>query len=562
VSDAGNLARALAALAVDPGGLGGLVLRARAGPARAEVEAALARLPGLARRIHPDTPDAVLFGGLDVAASLASERQVRSNGLDAAPCRLVLPMAERTQPGLAARLGQLLDRGAGHSLIALDEGAEPDEAAPACLSERLAFFADLSGARAGEIDLSLPAPADLDAAATALARTALPEGAAGTLTTLAARFGIDSLRAPLLALRTARALAALDGAGVATDDHLREAAELVYPSRATQVPEAPPEEEDEEDEAPDQPEPDQAEGGDTDAARELPDDILVDAITARLPADLLDPSAGAAARRGPTAGAGAGQRQAGSKRGRPLPARPGRPDGRARIDPVATLRAAAPWQTLRREARGLGPGRVVVLPSDLHLARYETRRDRLLIFAVDASGSAALARLAEAKGAVELLLAQAYARRDQVALLAFRGTEAEALLPPTRSLVQAKRRLAGLPGGGGTPLAAGLVAAGEMATQARRHGLSPMLACLTDGRGNIGLDGQPGRAAALEDALAVARRLRAEGLPAMLIDTATRPGPTAAQVAAAMGARYLALPRADARRLSAAIGAAQDELAS
>ena len=555
------MGRALAALSLDPGGLGGLVLRARAGPARAAVEAALARLPGAARRIHPDTPDAVLFGGLDVAASLAAGRQVRSAGLDESPCRLVLPMAERTQPGLAAKLGQLLDRGAGHSLIALDEGAEPDEAAPAALAERLAFFIDLTETRAGDVDIALPAPADLDRARAALAQTALPDGAATTLTTLAARFGIDSLRAPLLALRAARALAALDGATTATDDHLREAAELVYPSRATQVPEAPPEEEEE---PPEQPEPEQeeTEGGDEDTAQGMPDEILVDAIMAQLPADLLDPSGSAAARRGPSAGAGAGQRQAGSRRGRPLPARPGRPDGRARIDPVATLRAAAPWQTLRREARGMGPGRVVVLPSDLHLARYETRRDRLLIFAVDASGSAALARLAEAKGAVELLLAQAYARRDQVALLAFRGTEAEPLLPPTRSLVQAKRRLAGLPGGGGTPLAAGLLAAGEMAAQARRHGLSPMLACLTDGRGNIALDGSPGRAAALEDALGVARRLRAEGLPAMLIDTATRPGPTAQQVAAAMGARYLALPRADAARLSAAIGAAQDDLAS
>ena len=93
------MGRALAALALDPGGLGGLVLRARAGPARAAFEAALARLPDAARRIHPDTPDAVLFGGLDVAASLAAGRQVQSAGLDAAPCRLVLPMAERTRAG-------------------------------------------------------------------------------------------------------------------------------------------------------------------------------------------------------------------------------------------------------------------------------------------------------------------------------------------------------------------------------------------------------------------------------------------------------------------------------
>jgi len=559
VSDGPDMGRALAALAVDPGGLGGLVLRARAGPARAAFEAALARLPGQARRIHPDMSDAVLFGSLDVAASLSSGRRVRSAGLGEAPGRLVLPMAERTQPGLAARLGQMLDAARGHSLIALDEGAEPDEAAPPALAERLAFHIDLTGTRAAEVDIALPAPADLDAARTAVAATALPEGAATTLTTLGARFGIDSLRAPLLALRAARALAALDGAAEATEDHLREAAELVYPSRATLVPEAeaPPED----DAPPPPPEEDATDGGEEEAAQDLPDEILVAAIAARLPAGLLDPDRGGTARRGPAANGGAGDRQAGQQRGRPLPARPGRPDGRARIDPVATLRAAAPWQTLRRAAQGAPPGQVIVRPSDIHLARYETRRDRLLIFVVDASGSAALARLAEAKGAVELLLAQAYAQRDQVALVAFRGAGAETLLPPTRSLVQAKRQLAALPGGGGTPLAAGLLAAGEMAAQARRQGLSPFLACLTDGRGNIALDGTPGREAALADARSVAARLRGDGVPTLLIDTAARPGPTAGEIAAAMGARYLALPRADAARLSAAIGAARDDLA-
>jgi magnesium chelatase subunit D len=100
-----------------------------------------------------------------------------------------------------------------------------------------------------------------------------------------------------------------------------------------------------------------------------------------------------------------------------------------------------------------------------------------------------------------------------------------------------------------------------MAAQARRQGLSPFLACLTDGRGNIALDGTPGREAALEDAHTVAARLRGGGLPALLIDTAARPGPQGAGIAAAMGARYLALPRADATRLSAAIGAARDDLA-
>lgn len=553
MSEPPDIGRALAALAVDPRGLGGLVLRARAGPARDAVEAALARLPGPARRIHPAIPDEALFGGLDVTASLAAGHAMRTEGLAAVPQRLVLTMAERTAPGLAARLGQILDLGSGHSLIALDEGASPDEAAPPALAERLAFHIDLTGARAGTV--ALPAPADLDAARARHPATTLPEGAAETLTALAARFGIDSLRAPLLALGAARALAALDGTAVATADHLREAAELVYPSRASQAPaEAPPESE---------PEPQGAERETPEEGREvaLPEEILVAAIAARLPAWLLDPARAGTARQAPSPGSGAGQRQIGARRGRPLPARPGRPDGRARIDAVATLRAAAPWQGQRRANAPEGGPRLRLVPDDLRFRRYESRRDRLILFAIDASGSAAVARLAEAKGAIELLLGQAYASRDQVALLAFRRTGAEALLPPTRALVQAKRRLAALPGGGGTPLASGLLAAGEMAAQARRHGLSPLLALLTDGRANIALDGTSGRSAAMSDAQTVARMLRAGGLPALVIDTSARPGPEAQEIAQALGGRYLALPRADARRLSAAIGAARDDLA-
>ncbi|MGL1479687.1 hypothetical protein ACSTI8_00115, partial [Vibrio parahaemolyticus] len=84
--------------------------------------------------------------------------------------------------------------------------------------------------------------------------------------------------------------------------------------------------------------------------------------------------------------------------------------------------------------RGAAPGdkRVRVRRDDLRIRRFENRAEATTIFAVDASGSAALTRLAEAKGAVELLLSEAYVKREQVALIAFRGTEAALLLPPTR----------------------------------------------------------------------------------------------------------------------------------
>jgi magnesium chelatase subunit D len=537
---------ALALLAVDPTGLRGLTLRARAGPVRQAFETALARLPDPGRRIHPDLTDTQLFGGADIAATLAAGHLIQSAGLARTPARLILPMAERTPPALAARLAQLLDQSPGHTLILLDEGLDAEEAAPAALTERLALHVTLDAVPHTAARPLLPAPADLLAARARLSAVSHTPEDVATLTALAARFGIDSLRAPWLALRAARARAALAGRTHVTEDDLRAAAELVFPSRATQLPQDAPPETPQDSPAP---EPEQSS-----ESPEIPDDILVAAVAALLPAALLDHLT----RRGGlrrAAGSGAGARRKAQSRGRPLPARPGTPDGRARIDLIATLRAAAPWQPMRRAARPEALG-LIIHASDIHLRRYEDRSDRLVIFAVDASGSAALARLAETKGAIELLLAQAYARRDRVALIAFRGTSADLILPPTRALVQAKRRLAGLPGGGGTPLAAALEAILKLAKQAQAHGLSPALALLTDARANIALDGRGDRAQAAEDTSRLAALCRAHALPAIVIDTAARPGPEPVRLAAEMGARHLALPRAEARAISAAVSTA------
>lgn len=135
------------------------------------------------------------------------------------------------------------------------------------------------------------------------------------------------------------------------------------------------------------------------------------------------------------------------------------PDGGSRLNLVESLRAAAPGRPSWRHERGQSARRVEGAARRFPAPAVQAEDADHSIFVVDASGSAALNRLAEAKGAVELLLADCYVRRDRVALLAFRGSAAELLLPPTRSLVRAKRSLAGLPGGGGTPLAAGLDAA-------------------------------------------------------------------------------------------------------
>ncbi len=191
---------------------------------------------------------------------------------------------------------------------------------------------------------------------------------------------------------------------------------------------------------------------------------MLEAVRAAIPANLLDQLL-AGGPRLTAAKAGRVGQAAASRTGRPIGSRRGDPR-RGRLDLLGTLRAAAPWQAIRQ--REGETRRIVVRRDDLRIRILRQRTETTTVFCVDASGSAALERLAEAKGAVELLLAEAYVRRDRVALVAFRGTGAELVLPPTRSLTRAKRGLSGLPGGGGTPLAAGIDAAVAVALGVRR----------------------------------------------------------------------------------------------
>ena len=540
----GRVEAALAVLAVDPAGVKGLWLRARSGPVRDLVVQALP----MARRIHPGIDDVALFGGVDLAATLAAGQLRRSLGILSGDGTLVLTMAERCPPALAARLSHWLDA-SGPCLVALDEGAEAEETLASALADRLGLFLDLGELAYSDLG-ALVLPVDHIAEARGrLAGATLPSGALESLTTVAAAIGIASLRAPLLSIAVARALAAWRGEAVASDDTLRHAAELTLAHRGDL-----PEVAEEQDSAP-APEPGEAEAEQPEPQSDrIPDEILLEAVRAALPADLLARLAAGKAARAAKGSGGTGAARKGNHRGRPLPARPGVPGSGKRIDLVATLRAAAPWQPLRR--RTPDAVRLEIRASDLRLKRYQETSDRVLIFAVDASGSSALSRLAEAKGAIELLLAQAYARRDHVALIAFRGLAAELLLPPTRSLVQTKRRLSGLPGGGGTPLAAGLRMAFDLGLQTRARGMTPTIALLTDGRGNIALDGSANRIEAEADAQRMSRLICAAAIPALVLDIANRPQAALQRMAASLGAAYVPLPRADARRLSGVLQSA------
>ena len=230
--------------------------------------------------------------------------------------------------------------------------------------------------------------------------------------------------------------------------------------------------------------------------------------------------------------------------------------GRNRIDVIGTIRSAAPWQAIRngyggvKGSKNIREKRIKFKSEDIRIRRFQDMLDRLIIFSVDASGSLAIGRLAEAKGAVELLLSKAYASRDQVALIAFRGESADVLLSPTKSLVKTKRALSSLPGGGGTPLASGLEKTLTLALEQKNKGVTPMVVILTDGKANIDLAGGHGREGALSDSNKLASLFIQNNLNSIVIDTSNRKHLAAEQLSNRMGASYIFLPRANAFQLS------------
>ena len=586
-----NLVAAL--FAVDPCGLGGVSLRVPAGQQRDEWLALLKMLLPAGtpqRRIPLNINDAALLGGLDLGATLSAGRPIAQQGVlaHADGGVVVLAMAERVPLGTAARLAAVLDTQevaierdglalklpARLGVVALDEGIGDDEAVAGALLDRLAFLVQFRPSSAAD-DMDTWTAEDIAQARALLPLVNASQNIVQALCAAALALGVYSLRAPLFALKAARCAAALDGLLDVTETHAALAAKLVLAPRATRLPQAQAdskeskenekeeEQEQEQDDSPPAPEPpEKSENAPNQAPPENESDIrsagalaesVLDAAQAAIPAGLL-----AALQVGQTVKARAqvagrsGAAQKSQTRGRPLGARRGEPRAGARLNVMETLRAAAPWQKLREQQHPTPANikRIHVRREDFHVARFKQTGQTTALFVVDASGSSALNRLAEAKGAVELLLADCYVRRDHVAVLAFRGKTAELLLPPTRSLARAKRSLAGLPGGGGTPLATAIDAARELAEHIKRRGETPIIVLLTDGRGNIARDGSPGRAKASVDAVAAARQVHAAGITALLIDTSPQPQPTAQILATEMGATYVPLPHAGAHAVS------------
>lgn len=590
-------------LAVDSRGLGGALLdhpvHEHARLYSSLVRAWLPRGAPL-RRVPSSVTADRLYGGVDLASTLALGRLVAEKGVLAAADGgiVVVPMAERLAVSARTALGEALDHGEitvqrdgiadRHAsrvcVLLLDESVDDELVHPA-LKDRLAFTVRVDGRVSEELEwMADESEAHhfetvVRDARHRLAQVSVDEQWAEALCQTADAFGVDSVRAMLFALRCARAHAALQGRLMVTEEDAEKAAALVLAPRATRLPPPPPPPDDDEVNEQDQQPQDQAEqnepepppppppmeqppeppeseppaDSDDDSTQPTPDsgELLREAVQAALPPNLL-------AQLVQHSSAGSMQGRVGEEtpnllRGRPRGARSGSPRGGARLHLLETLRAAAPWQRVRGQAAApalAGPRpRVTVRREDFRVRRFVEKTGTTVLFVVDASGSSALYRLAEAKGAVELLLAETYARRDRVSLIAFRGQGTEVLLPPTRALARAKKVLAALPGGGGTPLAHAIDAAVEQAIATRRGGSAPMVVMMTDGRANIARDGSPGRKQAEQDALAAGARFASQHIPAMFVDTSPRGEMVARRIAEAMKARYILLPAADAKAL-------------
>lgn len=485
-----------------------------------------------------------LNGGIDPLESLQKGYLVHRKGILSRPGWFSCTSLNEMPKALQTILTHQMDKINLGPVLAFDDGYRKDEVSPPKLCDRLAFSIDLTEVRFNQFfpdfistNIGSKVP-----------KAEITEAQIQSVVVSAIKFGIDDMRPAYMTIKAAQYLATLDNRVATEQKDLNLAATLILAHRAQIIPEEM--ENDEQDESQKENEQEKNENSDQKKNSEidLPTEVLIEAIKASLPDNIYEHLKNNIRQKSKT-GSGFGNRQKSKVRGRPKPSKNIPPGDQERIDIVSTLRSAAPWQKLRKKQLKISKN-IVILPGDLHTFSFEDRSERVIIFLVDASGSAAMNRLGESKGAIELMLADSYAKRDFVSLISFRDTSAEILLPPTRSLVQTKKRLGSLMAGGGTPLASGLDAGIKLAQNCKRSGKMPSLAILTDGKANIDLNGLPNREKALSDSVLVGEIGKKMDMKSVFIDCGKRPNNNLKEIANSMGANYVSLPRTNATKIS------------